>query len=274
MLALPPFIHADYPLGLDRVSRDLLSRLLWAVRPTLVLCLLAATIRVVIGLGLGIMLGIWGKRAQWLLDWLVMLSGAIPLLLVAIAVILFRPDQAGLGTFLIALNLTGWISTAVLVQARVQMISQAAYVESARAIGLTQMRIVLRHVLPQIWPLVPMLLASELAAVTLLVAELGYLGLYIGGAFVYADFASDSPVPDYLIPTSSRPELGQMVSDFFSQVNRTPWEPMFAGCAIVLMLVGWTLVSEGLRRRLDVTRPKSQKIRWLSFRRKLHPPHP
>ena len=257
--ALPPFTHPDHPLGMDRVGRDVLSRLLWAVRPTLIFCLLGATIRVLLGVVIGVISGAVGRKTASVLDTLVSLGGAIPMLLIAIAVILFRPDQAGLGTFLIAVTLTGWLPTAVLVQNRVHVVLKAPFIESARAIGLSSARIFRVHVLPQVVPLLPLLLAAELSAITLLITELGYLGLYIGGAFVYTSFVGDTPIPDYLIPASNSPELGQMLADFFGQINRTPWVLIAAGVLIIWMLCSWTLLSEGLRRELDLTRPRR---RW------------
>ncbi len=266
--ALPPLTSPEFPLGHDRISRDVLSRLLWAVRPTLLLCGMAAVLRMLIGVGVGLLIGAFGSRLAGLVDLLLSLSGAIPSLLLAMAVVLFRPNAAGLPLFLVALTALGWIPTAVLVQNRVRLIMRSPFIESAVAVGQRRWGIFTRHVMPQIWPLVPLLLASELSAVTLLIAELGYLGLYLGGAFIYADYVSDFGPPDFLIPQQSRPELGQMLSDFFGQLNRTPWEPIFAGVLVVLMLIGWTLLSEGLRRELDVTRPGL----WRRWRARRSPP--
>lgn len=258
--AVPPFETARFPLGVDYVSRDLLSRLLWAVRPTLILCGVVVAARLAVGLLIGSLAGWFGRRVAWLIDWLSVLSGAVPLLLVAIGVLIATGRSNTLLVFTLALSVTGWLNIATLVQARIQTVLHAPYIESARAIGQRQRGIFWRHVLPQVWPILPMVIAAELSAVTLLVAELGYLGFYIGGAFIYTDFIGDSPTPDVIKAAAGQPELGQMLSDFFGQYNRTPWVNIWAGLVVVLMLCAFTLLSEGLRRELDVTRTRGR--RW------------
>lgn len=264
--AIPPFTDPRFPLGVDYVSRDLLSRLLWAVRPTLLLCLAIVAARVLAGLVIGALAGWYGRRVIWLIDSLSVLSGSIPLLLLSIGVLIAWNNGpiGSLPVFIAALSVTGWINTATIVQSRVQTTLHAAFIESARAIGQRRWGIFWRHVLPQVWPALPMVIAAELSAVTLVVAELGYLGFYIGGAFVYTDNIGDSPGPDVVKVAAGQPELGQMLSDFFGQYNRTPWVNLWSGLVVVIMLAGFTLLSEGLRRELDVTRPRT--ARW--WRRK------
>lgn len=262
--ALPPFTSNEFPLGLDSVSRDVYSRLVLAVRPTLILCAVIAGVRLLIGVLLGVIAGWFGRRLAWFIETFNVLSGAIPLLIFAVIVLVIARDRltTPLFPFMLALCLTGWINTAAIVQSQVQTILHASFIESAHAIGQTKWGIVLRYVLPQVVPLLPMLLASELSAVTLIVAELGYLGFFIGGAYVFTDSIGDGPAPDVIKRTTSYPELGQMLSDFFGQYNRTPWVSISAGLVMVLMLIGFTLTSEGLRRELDVTRPRTMRLPW------------
>jgi len=110
----------------------------------------------------------------------------------------------------------------------------------------------------------PMLVAFELSAVLLVVAELGYLGFFIGGGFLYAPPDSDTQP----LLTAGAPELGQMLSQFFGLLNRTPWVAISAGLLVFAALAGFTLLGEGLRRRLDVTRARR---RWLPFTRTRQP---
>jgi ABC-type dipeptide/oligopeptide/nickel transport system permease subunit len=266
--AIPPFTDPRFPLGVDYISRDVLSRLLWAVRPTLLLCLTIVAARVLAGLLIGALAGWYGRRAIWLVDSLSVLSGSIPLLLLATGVMIAwdTGPTGSLLVFTVALSITGWINTATIVQSRIQTTLHAPFIESARAIGQRRWGIFWRHVLPQVWPALPMVIASELSAVTLVVAELGYLGFYIGGAFIYTDRIGDSPTPDVIKLAAGQPELGQMLSDFFGQYHRTPWVNIWAGLVIVLMLSGFTLLSEGLRRELDVTRPRRQKDKGKGIR--------
>lgn len=284
--ALPPFKHPEHPLGFDDISRDLLSRLLWAVRPTLMLCVIVASVRLLLGVAIGGVAGLLGQRIAWLLDTVISITTTIPVLVIALAYLIWTSgiaiviydgvtpmvaNQSGLAAFLVALCLTGWVNSASVIQGYVQKVLHAPYLESAQAIGLNRWQITYRYILPQVLPLVPMLLASELTAVTLIVAELGYLGYFIGGSYVYSDHTTDSPLPDIVKQKASQPELGQMLSDFFGQYSRAPWVSIFAGILMVLLLVGFTLTSEGLRRSLDITRPRRWSWRNLLERKTTKP---
>ncbi|HEY0737902.1 MAG TPA: ABC transporter permease [Herpetosiphonaceae bacterium] len=269
MRALGPFISSEYPLGLDSVGREILSRLLWSVRPTLLLCAAIALARLAIGVFLGLLAGWFGGRLAYLIDGLISVSVAIPLLIVAIAVLTALEGWPPLTVFVLALTLTAWCDTAALVKSRTQMVLQLPFIESARAIGRRSGGLLWHHVLPQLWSIIPMLVAFELSAALLVVAELGYLGYFIGGGFVYQDSVGNFDV-QYL-RTAGYPELGQMLSQFFLQLYRTPWASFFAGSLTVLALIGFTLLGEGLRRGMDVTRPRPAWWRLLFRRRDPQP---
>jgi ABC-type dipeptide/oligopeptide/nickel transport system permease subunit len=269
MRSLGPFISSDYPLGLDIVGRDLVSRLLWAVRPTLLLCAAITLARLGIGLLLGLVAGWFGGRVAALIDGLISVSVSIPLLIVAIAVLTAFDQLPGLPGFVLALTLTAWCDTAALVKSRTQIVLQAPFIESARAIGRRSGGVLWQHVLPQLWSVIPMLIAFELSAALLVVAELGYLGYFIGGGFLYEDSVGN--FDKQYLQTAGYPELGQMLSQFFLQLYRTPWASLFAGTLTALALIGFTLLGEGLRRGLDVTRPRPAWWRWL-FQRSMPSP--
>lgn len=260
---LPPFRTSEYPLGQDLVGRDVLSRLLWAVRPTLVLCLAVVLVRIAVGVVLGVIAGWWGGRVGRLIDVLIGISLSVPLLAFAVAVLLAISLDRGLIAFVAALSVTGWCDTAALVRSRTVAVRGAPYIESARAVGLRSSALLWRHVVPQLRPVLPVLIAFELSAVLLLVAELGYLGYYIGGGFIFTYTIGNSDLQRVLV--TGVPELGQMLSDFFGQLYRTPWVSISAGIVVFLALTAFALLGEGLRRRLDVTRPRS--VRWWSRRR-------
>lgn len=259
---LPPFLNSAHPLGLDLVGRDVLSRLLWAIRPTLVLCLTVVVVRIVVGVVLGVIAGWRGGRVGRLIDALVGISLSVPLLAFAVAALLAISLDRGLIAFVAALSITGWCDTAALVRSRTIAVRDAPYIESARAIGLRAGALLWRHVVPQLRPVLPVLVAFELSAVLLLVAELGYLGYYIGGGFIFTYTIGNTDLQRVLV--TGAPELGQMLSDFFGQLYRTPWVSVSAGIVVFLALAAFALLGEGLRRRLDVTRPRS--LRWWSRR--------
>lgn len=260
---LGPFRSWIYPLGIDTVGRDHYSRLLWSVRPTMLLCVVIVAVRLVLGVLLGVLSGWFGGRVHRAIDTLTGVATAIPLLAVAIAVILVVGLERGLIAFVIGLAVTGWAETATIVRSRVLSVRQAPYIEAARAIGRTPTGLLVHHVVPQLWTILPMLIAFEFSAVLLIVAELGYLGFFIGGGFLYSDeFAGN-------FLTTGLPELGQMLSQFFGLLNQTPWVAISAGLVVFSALIGFTLLGEGLRRRMDITRP--QRSWWARLRRVAEP---
>jgi ABC-type dipeptide/oligopeptide/nickel transport system permease subunit len=260
---VPPLTLDRLILGTDIAGRDLYSRLLWAIRPTLILCAIIAAIRIVVGLVLGLTAGWAGGATTRLIEILIDVSLAVPILLLALAVISFlgNQDEHDLWTFIVGLTVTGWAGTALFVKNSTMAIKQAPYIEGARAVGVPPLGILRRYVLPQLWPALPALISFELAATLIVVAELGFLGLFIGEAFVIVGRSgniNEAPIG----VTANYPELAQMMSNFWSKMIRTPWEVAFVGIVIFLLIFAFNMLGEGLRRQMDVTRPRR---RW--FRR-------
>jgi ABC-type dipeptide/oligopeptide/nickel transport system permease subunit len=108
---------------------------------------------------------------------------------------------------------------------------------------------------PQLWPALPALISFELAATILVVGELGFLGQFIGEAFLMMGRSGDIN-EDPIGITASNPELAQMMSDFWRKMIRTPWEVVYAGLAIFALILAFNMLGEGLRRHMDVTRPR------------------
>ncbi len=244
----------DFVLGSDEIGRDLLTRILWAIRPTIIVCLVVVAVRMTGGILLGLTAGWYGGRLERFIDSLIGAALAIPVLVFAIAVITYVGVEKGLTAFVVALTLTGWAETAAFVKDRTRTTMQAPYIEGAQAIGLKPNKILSRYVLPQLWPVLPSMISFELATVLLLVAELGFLGIFIGGGFVYG-----VPMPDssgqFMLTTSGQPELGQLLADFWSKIIRTPWVPFLVGAVVFLQIFAFNMLGEGLRRHMDVTRP-------------------
>ncbi len=262
---VPPLTAPEFVLGTDIAGRDLFSRMLWAVRPTLILCSIIAAIRIILGLVLGLAAGWFGGVAGRVINVLIDVALATPILLLALAVISFisKPD---LTTFIIGLTLTGWAGTAVYVRNSTLLIRGAPYIEGARAVGVPPWGILSRYILPQMWPALPALISFELASTLIVVAELGFLGLFIGEAFVIMGRSGDiNETPIGL--TANWPELAQMMSDFWSKMILTPWEVAIVGSTIFLLVFGFNLLGEGLRRRMDITRfrgPSRRRARALA----------
>lgn len=247
----PPFEFAAFPLGSDELGRDLLSRILWGIRPTMLLCVLVVIVRMMIGIPLGLVAGWFRGHVERMIDTLISISLAIPLLVFCLAVISFLGVTRGLLVFIVALCLTGWADTALFVKNRTLATAKELYIDSARAIGMTPLGILRHHVLPQLWPILPSLIAFELSAVLLLVAELGFLGLFVGGGFVYYTPRGDTPA-DYQKLTAGSPELGQMLSDIWAKIILTPWQIFFVSLVVLLAIFAFNMLGEGLRQKMDI----------------------
>jgi peptide/nickel transport system permease protein len=249
----PPLKRIDYPLGTDRFGRDLYSRILWGVRPTLILVTSVAAVRLGLALLIGLLAG-WstGQRGR-LLDGLISAALAVPVLFVALAGITLVGIDKGLIAFVVGLAVTGWADTARLIAAQTKAIKQQTYVEMSYALGASTTRTLLFHILPQIMPLVWMLLAFELGATLLVAAELGFLGYYIGGGVwieVY-DFVT--------VNTAGLPELGQMLSQALVKLT-DPSAMIVVGSVLFVMVLGFNLLGEGLRLELMPERMRHRNV--------------
>ncbi len=249
---IPPLVLDFFPLGTDHVGRDLLTRLLWAVRPTLITCFGVVLARLLIGLPLGIVAG-WfrgrpaGRGIQILSSALI----AIPPLILAIALIALSPGRP-LAIFILVLGLIGWTDIATFYQNQTEILKKQGFVESAYALGSSTPGILWRHILPQFWTTLPTILAFELSATLLLMAELGFLGLFIGDGLIVYGADPNSAGVIAIGRTSDFPELGQMLSDFTRKMFQSPWEMVMSATTIFLMVFGFNMLGDGLRRRKRV----------------------
>lgn len=238
-----PAFTPGYPLGSDDLGRDLWSWLLWAVRPTLILVLLVAAIRLTVGVVIGVGAGWsdgWGGRGC---DALIAAALSAPALLAALLVITAVGFQLGVWAFVVGLAVTGWAETAQLVREQTRTIKGQEAVEAARALGASGAQIFFLHILPQIMPMIWMLLAFEISSTLVTTAGLGFLGYYLGGA-VFTE------VDDFVYQRiSEMPELGQMLATAWMVLDE-PWAMVAAGTVVFLIVLAFNLLGEGLQQRL------------------------
>ena len=237
-----PFGSPGFLLGSDAAGRDLFSRLLWGVRPTLMLVAIVALVRLGLGLLIGLMAGWQRGVAGRLLDGTITGASAAPVLVVALAAIAFVGIQRGLVAFIVGLCLTGWAETARQVESRTRSVRAEPYIDAARSLGASESRLLFYHTLRHILPLLGMLLAVEVSSVLMAMAGLGFLGYYIGGGVWVT-------VDDFVARNAAGlPELGQMLATSLEQILR-PWPMVVVGGAVVTMILGFSLIGEGLRRQ-------------------------
>jgi ABC-type dipeptide/oligopeptide/nickel transport system permease subunit len=249
-----------YPLGSDEIGRDVLSRLLHAVRPTLTIAAGVVLVRLALGVPLGLLAGWYKGHLERLVDFLVSTSLAVPGLIFCIAVIGFLGIDRGPIVFVVALCLTGWADITIYVKNQTLSLLKAPFIESAQAVGVKNINILSRYVLPQLWPILPALIAFELSAVILLIAELGFLGFFIGGGQTFTRPKGDT-LDNWVILTSGYPELGQLIADVWAKMVQIPWLLFLVSVTILLLVFGFNMLGEGLRRSMDITRPRRRG--WL-----------
>jgi ABC-type dipeptide/oligopeptide/nickel transport system permease subunit len=246
---VPPFplLTHGFPFGTDEFGRDLYSRVLWGIRPTLIMVTVVAIIRLLIGVLIGLTAGWTVGRPARFLDTMIELALAIPVLLVALCVIAIVGVELGIWAFIIGLAITGWVETAQQVREQTQIVRGQSYIEAARSLGALNRQILSRHVLKQITPMLVMLFAFEMSSTLMTTAGLGFLGYYIGGD-VWIE------VDDFVARRiSGMPELGQMLATSWVTLTK-PWVMVVVGTMIFVTIFGFNLLGEGLRQNLEVIR--------------------
>lgn len=258
----PPFIYPEYPLGTDGWGRDVLSQVLWALRPTLLLTGYVALLRLFIGTTIGLLAG-WNANAFGaILNNLISTALSIPTLLVALAVVALTGDDWQPWGFVLGLSLTGWADSARLVREQTRLARVQSFVEASRALGQGNLSIVFHHILRLVLPFVWMLLALEISSTILLTAGLGFLGYYVGGeVWVWINDTTATRL-------RGMPELGQLLSGVNEDIYVSPWKLFASGTFVFITVLGFNLLGEGLRRVAISGRPSprffdlSLRLRW------------
>lgn len=244
----PPFEPGEaYPLGTDVLGRDIASLILAGAQQTLILAVLAVTARMLVGFVLGAIAG-W-KSGSWA-DRAIMgaaeVLSAFPALILAMIVVLALGIRQGLSVFVVALCIVGWGETMLYVRGEVMAIRPKPYIESAVAVGVRTTRMMVAHVLPILLAAMISLAALEMGAVLMLLGELGFVGIFIGGgAFAELDVGST------LFHYSDVPEWGSLLSSVRLYARSYPWVAIYPALAFFIAIVGFNLFGEGLRRMVE-----------------------
>lgn len=245
---IPPFPpDSVYPLGTDALGRDMLSLILTGAQQTLLLALMVVAVRLAVGLVLGALAG-WTHGS--LLDRVIVgaseMLAAFPTLLLAMILILALGIRQGISTFILALSVVGWGEIMHYVRAETIAIRPRPFIESAIAIGLRTPRLLVGHLLPNLVPALISLAALEMGAVLMLLGELGFIGIFIGGgAFAELDIGA---APYHY---SDVPEWGSLLASIRSYAQGYPWMAIYPSIAFFLAILGFNLTGEGLRRMIE-----------------------
>lgn len=231
------------PLGSDILGRDMVSRLLYAARYTLLFAGTGALARLLIGITLGMLAG-WYPRAGKPVAVLLGTSSAIPSLFFALGLILifFRRADLTASTilYLVAVSLTGWAEIAVQCRTAVQSLANAPFIEAASVIGQDRRAILWRHIFPNLRDLLLVEASYTMAGVLLLIAELGFLGFYLGTPEVGVSPVGIQADPIY-------PEWGSMLAIGLRRRLQGSWMLLEPLLVFTLAILTFNLLAEGLR---------------------------
>jgi len=251
----PPFAPSTvFPWGTDAVGRDIQALVLAGAKQTMTLALLGMAARMLVGTLLGILAGWW--RGGWLdrlINAAVGVWAAFPVTLFAMILILALGIQQGMSVFVVTLCIVGWGEIAQFVRGQVMGLKPQLYIEAARAIGARSTRIVGRHVLPHLWAPLLVLAVLEMGSILMLLAELGFLNIFLGGGFK-AEIGEVGMMQPLIYYFSDTPEWGALLANIRNWWRSYPWLAWYPGVAFFLAILAFNLWGEGLRRFLEDTR--------------------
>ena len=224
----PP--SSSHWMGTDYQGRDVWSRLVFGARISLTVGIVSQSIALLLGVTFGLVAGYYGKWVDDVVMRLADVTLAFPTLLLLIAMV--AALQPSLGVVFATIGLVGWAGMARLVRGQVLVVRQLEFVQAARALGVRDRRIIVRHVLPNV--VAPVVIAATLGMAGAIMAEaaLSFLGLGV-----------QPPTPSW----------GSMIADGrdLNQLRTAPWTSVFPGLAIGAAVLGFNLLGDALRDALD-----------------------
>lgn len=223
----PP--SAEYPLGTDELGRDILSRLVHGARISMRIGLIAEGIALLIGMTLGSLAGYLGGWVDNLIMRLTDIFFAIPSLLFLIVVVAIM--EANATTIFVALGVISWPSEARLMRAEVMRLREREYVVAARALGMRNWRVIVRHIVPNAVASLIVVGSLGVAGAILSEATLSFLGLGI-----------QQPIPSW----------GTMINQGQEYIFTAWWYSVFPGLVIMLAVLGFNFIGDALRDALAV----------------------
>jgi len=223
---MPP--SAAHWFGTDGFGRDLLSRLIYGTRPTLILLAIVILLTTPLGIAIGIVAGFYGGMVERILMRITDIAMAFPKLVLALAFVAVL--GAGLVNGALALALTAWPAYARQTRSETVALRKSDYLAAAEMMGITGPRLLFGHVLPLVLPGAIVRMALDLGGIILIAAGLGFLGLGVRP------------------PT---PEWGAMVAEGTQVIFDQWWVAATPGAAILLTSFAFNLLSDGLRDLMD-----------------------
>lgn len=227
-------VTKKYILGTDGYGRDILSRLLFGVRVSMTVGLIAVLISLTIGILMGSVAGYFRGTTDDIIMWMINVIWAIPTILLAMAIRFAIGDKIpSLLAIFIAVGLSMWVETARIVRGQVLAVREMEYIQAARGLGFNNIRIITKHILPNIIGPIMVIAASDFASAILIEAGLSFVGIGV-----------KPPTPSW----------GTMLNDHRAYLL-TPDKAFLAlapGICIMIMVLTFNLLGNGLRDAFDV----------------------
>lgn len=223
-------VSKTFWLGTDRFGRDILSRLIVGVRVSLAVGLITVLISLTIGVILGSLAGYFRGKTDNIIMWLINVIWSIPTLLLVFGITLALGK--GFWQIFIAVGLTMWVSVARLIRGQVIALREMEYIQAAKALGIKDMRIIVRHILPNVLGPVIVIAASNFATAIIVEAGLSFLGVGV---------------------QPPQPSWGLMIKENYNFIiTHNPMLALAPGIAIMILVLAFNLLGNGLRDALDV----------------------
>jgi len=229
-VAIAPITDLKFFLGTDKYGRDILSRIIAGTRVSLSVGLITVIISLSIGLILGSLAGYFRGKTDDIIMWFINVIWSIPTLLLVFAITLALGK--GFWQIFIAVGLTMWVNVARLVRGQVLAVRELEYIEATRALGFSNLRIIVRHIWPNIMGPVMVIAASNFASAIVIEAGLSFLGVGV---------------------QPPQPSWGLMIKENYNFIiTENPMLALVPGFAIMILVLAFNLLGNGLRDALNV----------------------
>ena len=231
-------VTKKFILGTDPAGRDLLSRLIIGTRVSFSVGFVAVIISLLIGVLLGALAGYYRGRVDDIIIWFINVVWSVPTLLLVIAITLALGK--GFWQVFIAVGLTMWVEVARVIRGQIMSLREKEFIEAGRALGFTNFRIIMRHILPNVMGSVIVISASNFAAAILIEAGLSFLGI-----------GAQPPMASWGAMINAH--RGYIIGD-------APYLALLPGFAIMLIVLAFVLLGNGLRDSLDTKVMDEERI--------------